>query len=46
MTAFAIAKLRVKKHSETLEGYWSIGLLGNEMGYGISTCQMQYDAAD
>ena len=33
-------------HSETLEGYWSIGLLGKEMRYEISTCQMQQDAAD
>ena len=24
----------------------SIGLLGKEMGSDISTCQMQYDAAD
>ena len=29
---------------ETSEGYWSIGMLGKEMGYEISTCQMQYDA--
>ena len=35
-----------RRHSETAEGYWSIGLLGKEMGYEISTCQMQHDAAD
>ena len=32
--------------NETSEGYWSIGFLGKEVGYEISTCQMQYDAAD
>ena len=31
MTAFAIAK-GWRRHSETSEGYWSIGLLGKEMG--------------
>ena len=35
-----------KRHNETSEGYWSIGFLGKEVGYEISTCQMQYDAAD
>ena len=34
------------RHNETSEGYWSIGFLGKEVGYEISTCQMQYDAAD
>ena len=34
------------RHIETSEGYWSIGFLGKEVGYEISTCQMQYDAAD
>ena len=29
---------------ETSERYRSIGMLGKEMGYEISTCQMQYDA--
>ena len=27
------------------DGYRSTGLLGKEMGYEISTCQMKYDAA-
>ena len=40
MTVFAIVKLRMKKTQ------WSIGFLGKEVGYEISTCQMQYDAAD
>ena len=35
-----------RRHNEASEGYWSIGLLGKDMGYGISTCQIQYDAAD
>ena len=46
MTVFAIVKLRIKRHNETSEGYLSIGFLGKEVGYEISTCQMQYDAAD
>ena len=29
---------------ETSERYRSIGVLSKEMGYEISTCQMQYDA--
>ena len=29
---------------ETSERHRSIGMLGKEMGYAISTCQMQYDA--
>ena len=29
---------------ETSERYRSIRMLGKEMGYEISTCQMQYDA--
>ena len=29
---------------ETSERYRSIGMLGKEMGYEISTCRMQYDA--
>ena len=36
----------VNRHNETSEGYWPIGFLGKEVGYEISTCQMQYDAAD
>ena len=28
---------------ETSERYRSIRMLGKEMGYEISTCQMQYD---
>ena len=35
-----------KDTNETSEGYWSIGFLGKEVGYEISTCQIQYDAAD
>ena len=35
-----------KRHDETSEGYWSIGFLGKEVGYEVSTCQMQYDAGD
>ena len=31
---------------ETSEGYWSFRYLGQEMGYEISTSQMQHDAAD
>ena len=42
MTVFATEKLRI--HFETSERYRSTGMLGKEMGYEISTCQMQYDA--
>ena len=28
------------------ERYRSVGMLGKEMGYEISDCQMQYDASD
>ena len=35
-----------RRHGETSEGHWSVGFLGKEVGYEISTCQMQYDAAD
>ena len=38
MTVFAIVKLRMKKTQ------WNF--LGKEVGYEISTFQMQYDAAD
>ena len=41
-----VAIVKWKRHNETSEGYWSIGFLGKEVGYEISTCQMQYDAAD
>ena len=33
-----------KGYIETSERYRSTGVLGKEMGYEISTCQMQYDA--
>ena len=33
-------------NNDTSERYWSIEFLGKEVGYEISTCQMQYDAAD
>ena len=46
MTVFATMKLRMKKTNKTSEGYWLIEFLGKEVGYEISTCQMQYDAAD
>ena len=47
MTVFAIKKLRMKKTQWNLtEEYWSTGFLGKEVGYEISTSQMQYDAAD
>ena len=36
----------ISSHNETSEWYWSIGFLGKEVGYEISTYQMQYDAAD
>ena len=39
-------EIKDEEDNETSEGYWSIGLLGKEVGYEISTCQMQYDAAD
>ena len=29
-----------RRHNETSEWYWSIGFLGKEVGYEISTCQM------
>ena len=35
-----------RRYIETSKGYWSIGMLGKEMGYEISTCRMQYDAAN
>ena len=44
MTVFATEKLRTQGHIETSERYRSIGMLGKEMEYEISTCQMQYDA--
>ena len=44
MTVFAIVKLRMKRYNETSEG--SIGFLGKEVRYEISTCQMQYGGAD
>ena len=31
---------------ETSEGYWPFRCLGQEIGYEISTSQMQHDAAD
>ena len=39
-------EIKDEEDSETSEGYWSIGLPGKEMGYDISTCQIQHDAAD
>ena len=38
----------IKDEEDTikLQGYWLIGFLGKKMEYEISTCQMQYDAAD
>ena len=36
----------IQDEDGTSEGYWSIGFLGKEVGYEVSTCQMQYDAAD
>ena len=36
----ATEKLRIQR----THFYRSIGMLGKEMGYEISTCQMQYDA--
>ena len=42
---FVTKKLRIQGgHIETSERYRSIGMLGKEMGYEISTCQMQCDA--
>ena len=39
-------EIKDEEDNETSEGYWSIGFLGKEVGYEISTWQMQYDAAD
>ena len=33
----------MRGHIETSERYRSVRMLGKEMGYEISTCQMQYD---
>ena len=33
-------------HTKTSERYRSIGILGKEMGYEISSCQMQYDPSN
>ena len=45
MIVFPVVKGH-RGHSETSEWYWSIRMLDQEMGYEISTCQMQYDTAD
>ena len=37
-------EIKDRGHTETSERYRSIRMLSKEMGYEISTCQMQYDA--
>ena len=46
MTVFAIVKLRMKKTQGNFRGILIDWVPGQGNGYEISTCQMQYDAAD
>ena len=46
MTVFAIVKLRMKKTQWNFRGILIDWVPGQGSGYEISTCQMQYDAAD
>ena len=45
MTVFAIVKLRMKKTQWNYRGILIDWVPGKEVGYEISTCQMQDDAA-
>ena len=44
MTVFATKKLRTQDTLKLQKDIDQLGMLGKEMGYEISTCQMQYDA--